>query len=102
MWAQFPYDLILMDCQMPELDGFQATQEIRLLERQARRVPIVAVTASAGEAQRQDCLKAGMDDVLTKPFRKEELDAMLYRWLPSSDEHGCALASLSASTEDFR
>ncbi|HET8775121.1 MAG TPA: response regulator, partial [Thermoanaerobaculia bacterium] len=77
------YDLVLMDCQMPELDGYETTAHIRRLE-QARgtRVPVIALTASAGESDRQACLAAGMDDFLPKPVRENELAAMLQRWLP--------------------
>jgi len=78
-------DLILMDCQMPEMDGFAATQAIR--EAQApgdARIPIVALTANAMEGDRERCLEAGMDDYLSKPFKPLQLYAMLARWLPSA------------------
>jgi CheY-like chemotaxis protein len=81
-WRAHPYDLILMDCQMPELDGFEATREIRALETaQGARVPIVALTASAMEGDRERCLGAGMDDYLSKPFTRRDLMAVLQRWL---------------------
>jgi PAS domain S-box-containing protein len=78
------YALILMDCMMPELDGFAATRSIRELERRgslATRLPIIALTASALADDRQSCLDAGMDDFLAKPIRKEDLAAMLDRWI---------------------
>jgi signal transduction histidine kinase/DNA-binding response OmpR family regulator/HPt (histidine-containing phosphotransfer) domain-containing protein len=76
------YDLILMDCEMPEMDGFDATRAIRAAEAgTSRRVPIVAVTANTLRGTRERCLAAGMDDYLSKPVTTEMLDAMLVRWL---------------------
>ena len=79
-----PYQLILMDCQMPELDGFAATRRIREFEqREAReRLPIIAITANALNGDREHCLAAGMDDYLTKPFTRAQLIEVLQRWLP--------------------
>jgi CheY-like chemotaxis protein len=74
-----------MDVQMPEMDGFEATGRIR--ERGGERVPIVAMTASAMEGDRERCLAAGMDDYITKPLRPDELDAVLDRWLGHTEEH---------------
>jgi signal transduction histidine kinase/CheY-like chemotaxis protein len=75
------FDLVLMDCQMPEMDGFSATQAIRAQER-GIRVPIVALTANAMESDRQRCLDAGMDDYLSKPFTLAGLASILRRWGP--------------------
>jgi len=75
------YAAIMMDCQMPELDGYEATRRIRDAER-VGRVPIVAMTAHSMRGDRERCLAAGMDDHLPKPVRPPELDAMLDRWLP--------------------
>jgi CheY-like chemotaxis protein len=78
------YDLVLMDCQMPEMDGFEATTRFRQHEKiqGLPRVPIVAVTASVLNDERAACLACGMDDVLAKPFKRKELAAMtLERWL---------------------
>jgi signal transduction histidine kinase/DNA-binding response OmpR family regulator len=79
-----PYDAILMDCQMPEMDGFAATRMIRQHETAAARkhTPIIALTAHALASDRQQCLAVGMDDYLSKPFTQEQLHAILRRWLP--------------------
>ncbi|MGE4092618.1 MAG: response regulator [Candidatus Binatia bacterium] len=84
---QSSYDVILMDCQMPELDGFEATRAIRTREAadrtgSAQHIPIIALTANAMSGDRQRCLAAGMDDYLSKPFSQAQLIAVLSRWLP--------------------
>ena len=78
------FDLILMDCQMPEMDGFDATAAIRRMEEAGHRhTPIVALTANAVTGDRERCLAAGMDDYLAKPYSGEQLAAVLTRWLPA-------------------
>ncbi|MEY8690033.1 MAG: ATP-binding protein, partial [Leptothrix sp. (in: b-proteobacteria)] len=89
-------DLVLMDCQMPQLDGFEATGRIRDWERTSgatRRLPIVALTASALDGDREACLAAGMDDYLTKPVTAARLTEVLARWLDvqAADEPGPGL-----------
>jgi two-component system sensor histidine kinase/response regulator len=81
------YDLILMDCQMPEIDGFEATRSIRKREAMnmdsyARRVPIIALTAHAMAGDRDRCIRAGMDDYLSKPFDGDDLYRLVDKWKP--------------------
>jgi two-component system sensor histidine kinase/response regulator len=78
-----PYRAILMDCQLPGLDGYQATDEIRRLEAPSKRTPIIAVTGSTTRSEQQRCLSAGMDDYLAKPFSMKDLAAVLTRWAPA-------------------
>jgi two-component system, sensor histidine kinase and response regulator len=100
------YDLVLMACQMPEMEGFKATEEIRVLERRnviasrrevsenraassgsegkPQKIPIIALTASVRSEERDQCLQSGMDDCLAKPFSVEELQTMIDHWLPRS------------------
>ena len=81
------FDLVLMDCQMPQMDGFEATRVIRQRESdQGRpRIPIVALTANAMAGDRDVCLQAGMDDYLSKPFTAAQLQAVVLRWLKRQD-----------------
>ena len=78
-----PYDLVLMDCQMPEMDGFEATRAVRQKESatSSPSIPIIAMTASAMQADREKCLQAGMSDFIAKPVQQGELAEMLARWL---------------------
>lgn len=77
------YDLIFMDCQMPEMDGYEATRAIRERERAGnRRTPIIALTANAMSQDRERCLDAGMDDYITKPYSATDFERTLQRWCP--------------------
>src|SRR5262249_53772670 len=80
--TRIQYDLILMDCQMPEMDGFQATREIRAFESTlGRHIPIIAMTANAHQEDREQCLSVGMDDFLTKPIRLQDLQGIIEKWI---------------------
>ncbi len=86
--ATQPFDAVLMDCQMPELDGYETTRRLRASEPAGQRVPVIAVTADALPENRQRCLEAGMDDYLAKPFRSAELAQILDRRLFGGDASG--------------
>jgi len=77
------YDLVLMDCQMPTMSGFEATQRIRSFERSGKRIPIIALTAGVLKDEREHCYTCGMDDFVPKPISAKELERALERWLPT-------------------
>ncbi len=95
MAAAEPYDLIFMDCQMPEMDGYQATQEIRRAAGNGAQPVIVAMTANAMTGDREKCLEAGMDDYISKPIRREDLVRVLSRYAPPNGS-----AAVTATEED--
>ena len=78
------FDLVFMDCQMPVMDGFVATAQIRQLEGPRARVPIVAMTANAMQGDRERCLSEGMDDYISKPVRRDALVEILERFKPGA------------------
>jgi len=88
--AQHPYHLVFMDCQMPEMDGFEATRKIRAHEQPGRQLPVIAMTANAMEGDRERCLESGMDDFVSKPVKSQDLQRVLTQWLNLSDNRAAA------------
>ena len=92
------YDLVLMDCQMPEMDGYQATAKIRQREMNGHRTPIIALTANAMQGDAEKCLESGMDAYITKPISPQTLTVTLDHWarVAANQQHG---ASAGADSE---
>jgi CheY-like chemotaxis protein len=80
MVEQLSYDLVFMDCQMPEMDGYEATAEIRRRQGSSKHTPIVAMTANAMQGDRERCIDAGMDDYVAKPVKKEAVSEAIEKW----------------------
>lgn len=78
-----PFDIIFIDCQMPEVDGYEATNKIRILEKRFKKIPtpIIAVTANALKGDKERCLTSGMNDYIAKPFTKEDLESVIIKWI---------------------
>jgi PAS domain S-box-containing protein len=101
-WAQKgQYVAILMDVQMPEMDGFEASRRIREWEAGKRHIPIIAMTAHALKGDRERCLEAGMDDYVSKPIQSQALLNVLERWIKTSEKHSAASESLVIEEMDY-
>jgi CheY-like chemotaxis protein len=96
VFTQLPYDLVLMDCDMPVMNGFDATRRIRGLEGAGRHVPIIAMTASALQGDAEKCLAAGMDDFMSKPLRYAQIGQMVEHWLTLAQERNRGSGSAAA------
>jgi signal transduction histidine kinase/DNA-binding response OmpR family regulator len=97
MMRILPYDLVFLDCQMPEMNGYEAVAEIRRREGPALRTPVVAMTAEAIDGCREQCLEAGMDDFIAKPVKMEMLTQALERWVPRTNQPPGDAADLSCA-----
>ena len=98
--GQMTYDIVFMDCQMPEMDGYAATQAIRTREAQiGGHIPIIAMTANAMQSDHERCLAAGMDDYMTKPVKAEALSALLHKWRHASSGTSPVVRQVDADTD---
>jgi CheY-like chemotaxis protein/HPt (histidine-containing phosphotransfer) domain-containing protein len=96
----FLYDIVFMDCEMPEMDGFEAVAAIRRRPDSKSRLPIIAVTAQAMQGDRERCLRAGMDDYISKPVKLEDFAAALKRWMPGREQRQESETPPPAATDE--
>ena len=96
------FDLILMDCQMPVMDGYAATAKIREDEKKKRRIPIIAMTANAMKGDKERCLEVGMDDYIAKPIKIDDLVEKLQQWLRNDEDEGGDGSALERGSERRR
>ncbi len=96
------YALVLMDCQMPEMDGYAATEEIRRTEMGEKRTPIIAITANVMPDEIKKCFTAGMDDYIAKPFSQEQLEVAINRWLDKTSVSKTKITKLSAKNNSAK
>jgi len=97
------YDLVLMDCHMPEMDGFDATREIRRREEvngKGRHIPVIALTANVLKGVQEECQTAGMDDYLAKPFTKDQLQTVILRWINQQEESAGSKAMANSTEQE--
>ncbi len=96
MWRKGNYSLVMTDCHMPVMDGYQLSQTIRSEEASGKHIPIVAITADAMRGTAQKCIAAGMDDYLTKPAQLNQLQIALDKWIPDVERDSSAMAPIKA------
>ncbi|MEM7304368.1 MAG: EAL domain-containing protein [Pseudomonadota bacterium] len=93
------FEIILMDCNMPVMDGYEATIKIRSMEGSIGTIPVIAMTANVQDGERQKCLQVGMNDYLSKPIKLQKLKEMLIKWLPKSESHSDPLTTTQQELE---